>query len=94
MRLKKGDLVTGYEYRLLFHPHPHPRLRPHFRPHLSLHLHLHPSDYGIILETIDKKDAWEDFDRYTKDEQAQFQNCYVVHWQRLEKEFLIYENEI
>ena len=96
MKFKKGDLVTGYEYRprplpgaslhlrLLFDP----RLHPHFRPHP------HPSDYGIILEAIDKKDAWEDFNEYNKDEQAQLQHCYLVHWQRTKEASLIYEDEI
>ena len=92
MKFKKGDLVTGYEFhpRLRLHLRLHPRLRP--RPR-SLPRPL-PSDYGIVVEAIDKKDAWMNFDENTKDEQAQLPNCYVVHWQRTKEESLIYENEI
>jgi len=93
MRFKKGDLVTGYKFRL------RPLLLPplHLRPRLRLRPRAFdplPSDYGIVVESIDKKDAWEDFNEYTKDEQAQLQHCYVVHWQRTKEASLIYENEI
>jgi len=100
MKFKKGDLVTGYEFHPRPHPHPRPhlhlRLRPHLllRPRLRIHLRPLPSDYGIVVEAIDKKDAWMNFDEYNKDEQAQIQHCYVVHWQRTKKESLIYEDEI
>ena len=99
-KFKKGDLVTGYEFhlRLRLHPllHPHLRLRLPLRLPLRPRprLPLRPSDYGIVIEAIDKKDAWEDFDKYNKDEQAQITNCYLVHWQRTKKESLIYEDEI
>ena len=96
MNFKKGDLVTGYE----FYPRLHLYLYLHFHLYFHLQLHLrpllrpHPSDYGIILEAIDKKDAWMNFDEYTKDEKAQIQNCYIVHWQRTKEASLVYENEI
>jgi len=97
VNFKKKDLIKWVEYR------PRPRL---LRLRLRLHLHLHlllrlpprlrprPGDLGIILETIEAKDAWEDYDTYSKEKQEQIPNCYVIYFPKYKKKFTVYEDEI
>ena len=86
MKFKKKDLIRWVEHR----PRPHRRLRLRLR----LHLPFRPGDLGIILETIEAKDAWEDFDVYSKEEQKQAPNCYVIYFPKHKKKFTVYEDEI
>ena len=86
MKFKKKDLIKLVEYL--------PLLRPLLRLRLRPHPHLRPDDLGIILEAIEAKDAYEDFDTYSKEEQKQAPNCYVIYFPKHKKKFTVYEDEI
>ncbi len=94
MKYQKGDLIKFDE----FHPRLrlHPRLRPHLHPHLNLrpYLRLEKGDLGVVCEAIHKTEAWENFEKFNKEEQKQIQNCYVIYWQKQNEKCLMYENEI
>ena len=93
MKFKKKNLIRWFEYLPpLPHLRPHLRLLPRLRPRLRLHLHR--GDLGIILEAIEAKDAWEDFDTHSKEEQEQIPNCYMIYFLKHETKLVVYEGEI
>ena len=90
MKHKKKDLIRWAEHC----PHPHLPLPLRLRLLPRLRLPLRSGDLGIILEAIEAKDAWGEFDTYSKEEQEQIPNCYVIYFPKYKKKFTVYEDEI
>ena len=92
MKFKKKDLIKWVEHRPTRGPrlrlHPRLRLRRWSRRRLS------PGDLGIILETIEAKDAWEGYETCSKEEQEAIPNCCAIYFPKYKKKFIVYEDEI